>query len=109
EKLLAAQLAETQNLLSLKIKQDLIIKDLSSREKQLKSELAERKNAIQKLDNLIAEIIKEELEREKLTKNLAVSPALSAHFEGNKTKLPWPVSTGFVSSRFGRHPHPILK
>lgn len=109
ESLLSNQVAETRNLLALKIKQNEIIKDLSSREKQLKTELAERRSAIQKLDNLIAEIIREELEREKLTKNLSVSPALSATFEGLKNKLPWPVASGFVSSRFGRHPHPVLR
>lgn len=109
EKLLASQVAETENLQALRLKQNEIIRDLSSREKQLKTELADRKNAIEKLDNLIAEIIREELEKEKLTKNLAASPSLSLNFEGNKNKLPWPVSSGFVSSRFGRHPHPVLK
>jgi septal ring factor EnvC (AmiA/AmiB activator) len=33
----------------------------------------------------------------------------SSSFSGNKGRLPWPVSRGFISSRFGRHPHPVLK
>lgn len=107
--LLASQVAENKNLLALKAKQDAVIRDLSSREKQLKNELAQRKQAIQKLDNLIAELIREEMERERATRNPVAAPAISANFEGNKTKLPWPVSSGFVSSRFGRHPHPVLK
>lgn len=107
--LLASQVAENRSLLALREKQSSIIKELSSREKQLKNELAQRKQAIQKLDNLIADLIEEEMERERAAKNPVTSPALSSNFEGSKTKLPWPVSSGFVSSRFGRHPHPVLK
>jgi len=109
ESLLASQIAENRQLLALKAKQNNVIKDLSSREKQLKNELAQRKQAIQKLDNLIAEIIKDELEKERVAKNPVAAAAVSSNFEGSKAKLPWPVSSGFVSSRFGRHPHPVLK
>ncbi|WOK05536.1 peptidoglycan DD-metalloendopeptidase family protein [Imperialibacter roseus] len=109
QKLLASQVAENKSLLALKDKQSSVIKDLSSREKQLKNELALRKQAIDKLDNLIAELIKAELEKERAAKSPVTSPLISSNFEGSKTKLPWPVSSGFVSSRFGRHPHPVLK
>ncbi len=34
---------------------------------------------------------------------------LSASFAGNRGRLPWPVSRGFVAERFGRHRHPVLK
>ena len=34
---------------------------------------------------------------------------LSSSFSGNRGRLPWPVSRGFISQRFGRHPHPVLK
>ena len=33
----------------------------------------------------------------------------STKFSGNRGRLPWPVGRGFVSQRFGRHPHPVLK
>ncbi|MCI1188085.1 peptidoglycan DD-metalloendopeptidase family protein [Hymenobacter sp. DH14] len=33
----------------------------------------------------------------------------SSSFAGNRGHLPWPVSRGFISQRFGRHPHPVLK
>lgn len=35
--------------------------------------------------------------------------ALSRNFSGNKRKLGWPVDEGFVSERYGRHPHPAMK
>ncbi|GAB3877820.1 hypothetical protein GCM10028824_38580 [Hymenobacter segetis] len=34
---------------------------------------------------------------------------LSSSFSGNRGRLPWPVSRGFISQHFGRHPHPVLK
>ena len=51
------------------------------------------------LDRKINDIIKEEMEREALALkgSKSVSVALSSSFEENKNKLPWPVSTGFIS------------
>ncbi|SFQ25591.1 peptidoglycan DD-metalloendopeptidase family protein [Hymenobacter arizonensis] len=37
------------------------------------------------------------------------SALLSSSFAGNRGRLPWPVSRGFISQRFGRHAHPVLK
>lgn len=37
------------------------------------------------------------------------SIALNASFEGNKGKLPWPVSKGSITEAFGKNPHPTLK
>lgn len=34
--------------------------------------------------------------------------ALSTGFANNKGKLPWPVSRGLVSKKFGDHPHPTI-
>ena len=34
---------------------------------------------------------------------------LSSSFSGNRGRLPWPVSRGFISQRFGRHAHPVLR
>ncbi|WP_234736239.1 murein hydrolase activator EnvC family protein [Tellurirhabdus bombi] len=35
--------------------------------------------------------------------------ALATSFAASKSRLPWPVSRGFISDRFGRKPHPVLK
>lgn len=34
---------------------------------------------------------------------------LSASFEGNKGKLPWPVTKGSITENYGKNPHPTLK
>lgn len=35
--------------------------------------------------------------------------ALASSFTASRNRLPWPVTKGFISDRFGRKPHPVLK
>ena len=35
--------------------------------------------------------------------------ALASQFSSNKGKLPWPVEKGYVSTYFGKQPHPIVR
>ncbi len=109
--LLAEGQSEGDNLASLKKKQAGLVKALEKEEKQLKRDLESTKKALAILDRKINDIIKEEMEREALAlkSNKAVSLKLSSSFEENKNKLPWPVSTGFISQPFGRQNHPFLK
>ncbi len=101
-------------LADLKKKQRTIVQSLEKQEKQLKKDIEVTRKAVAELDNLIAKIIKEELERaareardsKKNTREATV--ALSTSFEDNKNKFAWPVS-GFVSQKFGRQQHPVLK
>jgi septal ring factor EnvC (AmiA/AmiB activator) len=44
-----------------------------------------------------------------MTEFNAVDLALSKQFNLNKTKLPWPVGSGFISQAFGIHPHPTMR
>ncbi|MFY0651671.1 MAG: peptidoglycan DD-metalloendopeptidase family protein [Cyclobacteriaceae bacterium] len=113
--LLKSKIDENRNLLSLKSRQNKVFVQLGKREKELKAELAKRKEANKKLDKLIADIVKAEIEKStdgKSSTKMALTPEaakLSSSFEGNKNKLPWPVESGFVSGKFGKHPHPVLK
>lgn len=116
--LLSDEVKENNALTKLKEKQRSVVKSLEKQEKQLRKDLEATKKAVAELDNLIAKIIKEELERAAREarerdgkKNKEVSDAaiaLSNSFEDNKNKFPWPV-TGFVSQKFGRQQHPVLK
>ncbi|HCS21572.1 MAG TPA: peptidase M23 [Bacteroidetes bacterium] len=103
-----------------------IVGSLKSKEKELKKELKAKRKAAKKLDDAIARIIREEIERarkeeearlkkagktEKKGTELAMTPeavALSASFTANKGKLPWPVEKGFIIRSFGEHRHPTL-
>ncbi len=116
--LLADEVKENTELTNLKNKQRLVVRSLEKQEKQLRKDLEATKKAIAELDDLIAKIIKEELERaarearekdSKKGKEISdAAIALSNSFEENKNKFPWPVS-GFVSQKFGRQKHPVLK
>ena len=129
ETLLAEEEKESKQLTGLKTKKKTLVRSLEKEEKRLKRDLVETKKAIAELDNLIARIIKDEMERAaaeakrlrelkakankkaeevKEEEDADASIALSASFEENKMKFPWPAS-GFVSQRFGRQMHPVLK
>lgn len=112
--LLNDEVKENNKLTGLKVKQRTIVRSLEKQEKQLRKDIEVTRKAVAELDNLIAKIIKEELERaerearESKTNTRDASIALSASFADNKNKFPWPVS-GFVSQKFGRQNHPVLK
>jgi septal ring factor EnvC (AmiA/AmiB activator) len=112
-KLLDDGVTENKNLAELRQKQSKLVKSLEKEEKKLKRDLDATREAIAKLDKLIENIIKEEMEREALAAaaagTTAKSVALSSSFEENKNKLPWPVASGFISQRFGLQNHPVLK
>ncbi|PKV63627.1 murein hydrolase activator EnvC family protein [Pontibacter ramchanderi] len=122
--LLNKQMAENRNLVSLRAQQDGMIQKLSQQETQLKQEVAQRQQAIRKLDNLIADIVKEEMARAARAareegratsgsaNKITLTPEaalISSSFAGNRGRLAWPVDRGFISQKFGRHNHPVLK
>ena len=87
------------------------IAKLTKNEKSLREEMSARKQSIKKLDNLIASLIKIELEAEKKISSgkKELDMELTGKFENQIRKLPWPVSTGFISLKFGLQRDLILK
>jgi len=118
--LLNDELKQSEHLSGLKQKQRKVVRSLEKEEKKLKRELEDTKRAVAEIDNLIAKIVKEEMERAakaarerekskvKDVESTFEAATLSTSFEENKSKFPWPVS-GFVSQKFGRQMHPVLK
>lgn len=120
--LLISQLSENEKLQALKSQQKDVVKQLSERERELKADLDARQEADQRMERLIADLIRREMRRttreakdagrEVASENkITLTPEaaqLSNSFSGNKTRLIWPVSSGFISRKFGRHPHPVL-
>jgi septal ring factor EnvC (AmiA/AmiB activator) len=54
----------------------------------------------------------EETTADRRASRVALTPEtalVSSGFAGNRGRLPWPVSHGFVAQHFGRHPHPVLR
>lgn len=116
---------QKQKLDQAKKEQQGIVNDLSKQEQDLRKKIAAAKKQQENLNSMIKRIIEEEIrlaEAEARKKNstadkssgssIPLTPeaaALSSSFAGNKGKLPWPVESGFISKRFGTHPHPTLK
>jgi len=122
--LLTIQLTATKNLQNLKAQQDNVVQQLSKKEQTLQQEVARRQQAVKKLDNLIADIVREEIARAARAARAAGTKSsgssnkvtltpetalISSSFAGNRGRLAWPVERGFISERFGRHNHPVLK
>jgi murein hydrolase activator len=115
--LIASKTIETENLHHAKIEKNL--KELSNKEKELLKEMEASKKSLRKLDKLIADLVRKEIEKmkakaaleNKTGTSVRMTPEaelLSNNFAGNITKLPWPVTHGTISQKFGRQPHPIL-
>jgi septal ring factor EnvC (AmiA/AmiB activator) len=112
--LLAEETSENNQLVSLKQKKRTVVRSLEKEEKGLRRDLEDTRKAIAKLDKLISDLVKEEMERAARdarananTGKPSVTVALSHDFEGNKNKFAWPVS-GFISQKFGKQQHPVL-
>lgn len=106
-KLLSDEVTENNKLQKLKRNQKKTISDLGKKERRIKKELKERRISLEQLDNLIKEVIRSE--REKLSGVDLDLIKLTESFETNIGKLIWPVSSGFISNKFGVHPHPVIK
>lgn len=109
-KLLAEELAQSQQLAALRNKQQAVLRNLEKEEKTLKRDLEETRKAVARLDKMISDLIREETERaaREARNRSAAAAALSGSFEENRKKLAWPVN-GFVAMGFGRQNHPALK
>lgn len=98
------------------------VSQLKQKEQELLRKLREQERARSKLNDEIQRIIAEEIrkareaggERSKAAPSdfFELTPEemeLSANFESNRGKLPWPLERGVMSGTFGEHDHPVLR
>ncbi len=126
--------ALNQELLGIIKEKDQLKNKEESVKKDLTGDLSDQKNAVsglrQEEKTLLKKLRTQEKQREDLNKEIqriieaeiraskkdnsgvfSLTPeaaALSANFEKNKGKLPWPVERGVVTSSFGQHAHAVL-
>lgn len=114
---------ESTNLSGMKTEQEVAMVELSKRESQLLDELEDRKKNLKKLEKLIVDLIKKEMEKaaaeiaasdakaklDNKPKRIPEATYATTNFAAAKGKLFWPVQQGFVSQKFGRFPHAVLK
>jgi len=112
KKLLERQKVETEELIAEKGEKSSIIKSLGKKEKELLAELKKKKEAADKLKKEIQSIIELEAKKKKENKQYKLTPEqtlIGKNFADNKGHLIWPTERGIVTSKFGEHPHPVLK
>jgi septal ring factor EnvC (AmiA/AmiB activator) len=86
------------------------IHNLTGQEQKLRSQMERQRKEIEKINAQIERLVVEEAKKKRKDGSLLpVDRELSANFENNRGNLPWPVRQGVVTSRFGRHPHPVYK
>ena len=107
--LLKDELSENNKLQKLKNRQKKTISDLNKKQNRIRKEINERKIALNKLDELIRDIIRREKELTSSTDENINLLELTEGFESRIGKLEWPVRSGFISNKFGEHPHPVIK
>ncbi len=137
-RVLNAKIEESKNLEQMEDQRTGVVKELTSREAELKAEVLDRQRSISKLEGAIANLVAREVRRRDKAKELkadkikvekdvktgkkpTIKPSiperdfdeeadikLANSFAASKNQLPWPTKSGFISERFGVHPHPFL-
>lgn len=100
-----------------KEEQQVLIASIMKQEDKFASQINQKQQEINKIDQQIDRLIREAIAAENKKKGSSereefkltpAAKALAADFASNKGKLPWPVESGIVVMSFGQHPHPIV-
>ncbi|APS38230.1 MULTISPECIES: peptidoglycan DD-metalloendopeptidase family protein [Salegentibacter] len=100
-----------------KAQQDLM-QNIRSKEGEFAAQIRQKQQEINRIDAQIEKMIRESIAKSNEESGSAerdvyeLTPeakALAADFVKNKGRLPWPVRSGVVTSRFGKQPHPVVK
>lgn len=86
-----------------------LINQLSGQEKKLKKEIEDKKRISSRIEAEIGRMLEEEKKRIAENPLTPEEKLVGDDFLSNKGKLPWPVERGVISSRFGKHQHPVWK
>jgi len=108
----------TKNNVSIQLlSKNKLLQSISSNEIQYVKEIKSKQKTSAKIDKeiqkIIARAIAESNRKKKITsKVFALTPEakiLSNNFTSNKGKLPWPVEKGYITLKYGKQPHPVVK
>ncbi len=104
---------KSKDLIQQQATENSLISDLKKKEKQivkkLNIEAKNRERLERELNKLIASQAKKSGGTSSKYKLTPEEKLVSDDFSRNKGKLPWPVTQGIISEKFGINPHPVYK
>lgn len=86
-----------------------LVKSLNSKEKQLRTQLEEKRRTAKRIESEIAKLIEEEKKKAKIEAQSPEQKLIGDNFAENKGRLPWPVDRGLITSHFGIQKNAVLK
>lgn len=97
-----------------KSKQRDLLLSLKEEEGKLKSQLDQQQEKKDRLARAIRKAIEKEIaaQSKKSSEGFGTTPESQLqgkNFASNKGRLPWPVSKGEITGKFGKQPHPVIK
>ncbi len=104
---------EYNNLLREEAKAKSYAKTLTSNQSKYKRQMEQKRKEAQRLnqeiERMLAAAVKTKQAKKETKEQQEKKIQLSANFQNNKGKLPWPVKSGVVIEQFGQHNHPLFK
>ncbi|WP_213521016.1 peptidoglycan DD-metalloendopeptidase family protein [Nonlabens sp.] len=101
-----------------KVEQVDLLAVVKANEKKYAADIKEKSRERNKIDRELRALIAADIKASNKGKTGAVAnkffltpeaKLLANNFISNKGKLPWPVEEGFVSRRYGKQPHPVVR
>ena len=118
KEILAANQKLRNELKKDKAAQVVLLEEVKKNEKQYAGEIRTKARERDKLDREIRKIIEADIAASNKGKTGATkgkffltpeAKELARNFQNNRGKLPWPVSEGVITRRYGVQPHPVLR
>ncbi|WP_124979182.1 murein hydrolase activator EnvC family protein [Nonlabens xiamenensis] len=118
EEVLALNRKQREALKKDKVEQENLLAVVQANEKKYAADIREKANERNRIDRELRNLIAADIKASNKGKAGAVAgkffltpeaKILANNFKSNKGKLPWPVAEGFVSRKYGRQPHPVVR
>ena len=104
---LSTRKREQANLQRDERKQQNMLSQLKSKEKDLNKQIKQKQKKVDELNRKIDEMVRKQTEKASKTTLTKEQQLIAGGFEANKGRLPWPVEKGMISGHFGKQQHPV--
>lgn len=95
------------------------LSEIKKKEDKYISQIKNSQKEEKRIDNQLKRLIRNAIAKSNKasgntskTRGFTLTPELkklASKFENNKGKLPWPLTKGYVTMRYGKQPHPVVK